>query len=277
MTLPLLGSVFATCAFAQPAETPAYLRDRGDGLPTSLFGTYIRRAELLVYPFYEYEKNTADEYEPFELGFPGAGEFLGESKENELVLFVAYGFTDRLALEIEGALHADATFEKARDDPSTQWQRLEESGLGEIETNLRYRWREETDDRPELFSYLEIAYPFQRDDLLIGAQDWEIGAGVGWIKGRPWGTILGRVSLVYDGEESKFELGEYAVEYLKKISSEWSFVAALEGEDDEIAVIGEGQWFFGRRAFLKFNAGFGLTEKAPDFAPEVGVMFRLGR
>src|SRR5262249_45193221 len=37
-------------ADATPAE-PAYLSDRGRGLPTSLFGTYVQKGEWLVYPF----------------------------------------------------------------------------------------------------------------------------------------------------------------------------------------------------------------------------------
>jgi len=40
-------------------------------------------------------------------------------------------------------------------------------------------------------------------------------------------------------------------------------------------VIGEAQWFFSRVAVLKLNCGFGVTEKAPDIAPEVGVLFRF--
>jgi hypothetical protein len=31
----------------------------------------------------------------------------------------------------------------------------------------------------------------------------------------------------------------------------------------------------GRFAVLKLNSGFGLTQKAPDIAPEVGVLFRF--
>ena len=41
----------------QPAPDPplpVYLRDRGTGVSTSMFGTYVRRRELLVYPFFEY-------------------------------------------------------------------------------------------------------------------------------------------------------------------------------------------------------------------------------
>ena len=35
---------------AEPV-TPMYLRDRGEGVATSMFGTYIRRGEWIVYPF----------------------------------------------------------------------------------------------------------------------------------------------------------------------------------------------------------------------------------
>ena len=40
-------------SFAQE-EIPVYLIDRGTGIPMSIFGTYVRDGELLVYPFYEY-------------------------------------------------------------------------------------------------------------------------------------------------------------------------------------------------------------------------------
>ena len=44
-------------SLAQPLpveELPYYLQDRGTGIPTSQFGTYVRKGELLIYPFYEY-------------------------------------------------------------------------------------------------------------------------------------------------------------------------------------------------------------------------------
>lgn len=61
--------------------------------------------------------------------------------------------------------------------------------------------------------------------------------------------------------------------YLKRLSENWRVVATLEGEDDELVLIGEVQWYINSNMFVKINSGFGLTEKAPDFAPEVGVMF----
>ena len=35
----------------QEEELPSYLKDRVQEIPTSMFGTYINRGELLFYPF----------------------------------------------------------------------------------------------------------------------------------------------------------------------------------------------------------------------------------
>ncbi len=35
------------------------------------------------------------------------------------------------------------------------------------------------------------------------------------------------------------------------------------------------QWHCNRNVFLKANTGFGVTSKATDFAPEVGIMFSI--
>ena len=67
----------------------------------------------------------------------------------------------------------------------------------------------------------------------------------------------------------------YAVEYLKRLSPSWRVVATVEGETEDVSLIGEAQWSFSERGFLKLNCGFGLTEKAEDIAPEVGVLFRF--
>ena len=256
----------------RPAER---LADRGEGIPTSLFGTYIGKGELLFYPFYEYAKTTAFEYKPSELGFVGGEDFLGKTAEHEYLLFFAYGISDRLAVELETAVYAETSFEKAADDPSSVPARLEESGLGDVDMHLRWRWTAETEHRPEMFSFVEVTPPFQEHKHLIGTQDWEAALGFGVVRGGRWGTITGRAALAWDGADSKVDLGEYAVEYLKRTSPRWRFVASLEGETDEVSLIGEAQWFFSRRAFLKLNCGFGLTEKAPDVAPELGVLFRF--
>jgi hypothetical protein len=262
-------------ASAEPNDEPApdFQRDRGDGVQTSLFGTYVRKGELLIYPFYEYETNDAEEYHASELGFVGDEDFLGHLDTHELDLFLGYGLTDRLAFELEAQLYTSAHFRKAPEDPSAVPTRLKESGLGEIETQLRYRWANETERRPEFFSFLEVAYPFQKDKVLIGAHEWAGELGFGAIKGFSWGTLSGRFALAYD--EGNFKGGEFALEYLKRLSRRWRTVIALEGEDEDLSLITEVQYFVTPRMFLKLNSGFGLSSKVPDFAPEVGLMMSV--
>src|SRR3989442_4565460 len=82
-----------------------YLADRGDGIHTSLFGTYVRRNELLVYLFYEYTRNRDAEYKPSELGFGLDRDFRAKREDHEALIFAAYGITDSLAVEFESAVY----------------------------------------------------------------------------------------------------------------------------------------------------------------------------
>jgi hypothetical protein len=254
-------------------DLPYYLVDRGKGLPTSLFGTYIEKGQFLVYPFFEYTYNSGAEYQPREFGFNGNEDFKGKSTEYEVLLFLSYGLTDWLAVELEGALYTHASFEKDRDDTSNMPDEIDESGLGDVETQIRWRWNRETEIIPEFFSNFKTVFPFQKSKRLIGTQDWEFELGAGVIKGFRWGTLTARASLLYEEADNSLQSGEYALEYLKRISPQWRLVATVEGEEDEISLIGEVQYFISKDIFLKLNCGFGLTEKAPDFAPEVGIMF----
>src|SRR5258708_35895544 len=56
---------------SEPTGLPSYLYDRGDGIPTSILGTYVREKELLVYTFYEYTREKNFEYQPSALGYTG--------------------------------------------------------------------------------------------------------------------------------------------------------------------------------------------------------------
>jgi hypothetical protein len=260
------------CQVADLAE-PAHLRDRGTGLPTSLFGTYVRGGELIVYPFYEYTLNRNQEYKPSELGFAGDEDFRGRRVDHEALLFVAYGVTPNLVIEGESALYADAIQRKSANDPSAVPPRLSESGLGDTEMQVRYRWRKETARAPEVFTYSEVTFPLQRERLLIGTSDWEVSQGLGLIKGSRAGTFTARAALNYSPEGGSVEAGQYALEYLRRTSPQWRWVLSLEGEQDEVAMIAEAQVRLGRNAFLKLNNGFGITSKAPDLAPEIGIAF----
>jgi hypothetical protein len=254
------------------AQEPSYLRDRGTGVSTSMFGTYIRKGEVIVYPFLEYYRDMDAEYTPQELGFGQDVDFRGEFHATEALLLVAYGVTDNLAVELEAAF-IDASLKTALDDASGVPAEISESGLGDVEAQLRYRIWNETEERPELFAYAETVFPLQKDKLIIGTSDWEHKVGAGMIKGFSFGTLTLRASIEYTGEEGKAELGEYAIEYLRRLSPRWRVYAGIEGVQDEVELITEAQLWLREGVYLKLNNAFGVTSKATDWAPEVGILF----
>jgi len=257
---------------AQEEGLPAHLTDRGSGLPTSMFGTYIREHELLVYPFFEWYADSDLEYKPSEFGYGLNMDYRGRYRASEGLLFVGYGITRNLAIELEAAV-ITATLEKSPSDPSAMPAKVKESGLGDVEMNLRWRWLEETEDHLEGFAYYETVFPLQKNRNLIGTPDWEFKLGTGITRGYDWGTMTLRLAVDYTRAERKFEPGEYGIEYLRRLSQTWRVVALIEGSQvDEVELITEVQWHFLPRAFLKINNGWGLTTNAIDFAPEIGVM-----
>lgn len=251
---------------------PEYLQDRGTGIPLSMFGTYVEEDQLYVYPFIEYYQDDDYEYKPEEMGYGVDKDFFGKYRATEALIFIGYGISERLALEFEASV-ISATLEKSSEDPSALPNKIEESGLGDVEGQLRWRWREEDELRPELFSYFETVLPLQKDKLIIGTQDWEFKLGVGATKGFSFGTLTGRIALEHDRSENTTELGEYAVEYLKKLSRRWRVYVGVEGAQDEVEFITEAQLHMNQNLFFKFNNAVGITRKATDWAPEIGVMF----
>lgn len=257
------------------AQTPQYLKDRGTGVATSIFGTYVRRGELIVYPFYEYYRDRNFEYKPEEFGFAGGTDFRGRYRANEGLLFLAYGLSENLAVEFEAAT-ISASFDKSTADTSLLPARIKESGLGDVEAQIRWRWRKETERRPEFFSYAEVVFPHHKDKHLIGTPGWEVNVGSGVTRGFKWGTMTFRGAVGYsEASSSKIDLAEYGVEYLKQVSPRWRFYVGLEGNQDELSLIPELQWHLSRHAFVKFNSGVGLTSKATDWTPEFGIVFTL--
>ncbi len=257
-----------------PGE-PWYLADRGAGVPTSMFGTYVRRGELILYPFFEYYRDSDFEYKPSEFGAAGEVDFRGRFRASEGLFFLGYGLSDDLAIEMEAAV-IKASLEKSAQDPSALPARIEESGLGDVEGQLRWRWGRENQRRPELFSYFEWVFPHSKEKLLIGTPGWELKLGTGMVKGFRWGTLTARVAIDYSQDSSShFDLGEYAVEYLKRLSPRFRIYAGFEGTQDELSLITELQWHVKRNVFVRFNNGLGLTSKASGWTPELGVVFTL--
>ena len=68
----LMCAALLTAPHARAQDEAPWLSDRGPGIPTSLFGSYIEKGQLLFYPFYEFTLNTSEEYEPKEFGVRNA-------------------------------------------------------------------------------------------------------------------------------------------------------------------------------------------------------------
>src|SRR3990172_11881529 len=98
----LAWSVAGGTATSQTA-LPYYLKDRGTGVATSMFGTYIRKGEFIIYPFFEYYRDEVLEYSPDEFGGEGLEDYRGRYRASEGLLFFGYGLTDDLAFEMEVA------------------------------------------------------------------------------------------------------------------------------------------------------------------------------
>lgn len=255
-------------------QLPQYLHDRGPGTPTSMFGTFARKGELLIYPFFEYYLDDNMEYAPDELGYGLDEDFEGVFRGSEYLMFLGFGITDRLVFEIEVA-YMDASLEKSADDTTELPDKLEEIGWGDAQTQVNYMWKKETSTGPGFFSYLEVVYPYNKEKVLIGTGDWEYKLGTGLIRGFGWGTMTFRAAVEYSRDEEKAEIGEIAAEYLKRLSAHWRFYAGVEGTQDEVELITELQWHINDNIFFKFNNSFGITPKATDWAPETGIMISL--
>ena len=253
---------------------PPYLRDRGVGVPTSMFGTYVQPGEVLVYPFFEYYLDSDAEYKPEELGHDLDRDFRGKYRASEGLIFLGYGLSEAFSIELEAAV-IDATLEKSSSDPSSLPDEVTESGIGDVQTQINWRWLRESEARPELFSYAEVVFPTAEEHSLIGTSEWEFKVGTGVSRGFPWGTMTARAAVEYAASENKGELGEMAIEYLKRLSPHWRIYLGAEGAQDEVELITEAQWHLTPRVSMKFNSAFGMTSKATDWAPEVGVMFRF--
>lgn len=264
-------------AFAQMSPRS---QDRGPGVLTSMFATYVERGQLLVYPFYSYTRDHNLEYSSAKLGFGLNQDFRGRFQSTAEELFIAYGLTSRLAIEFEAGA-TRARLDRAPGDTSPGVRRLEQSGVSDVEAQLRYRVVSETNHWPEVFSYLEVTAPYQKQKPLIGDQQWDFRPGIGLIRGFRWGTLVSRVTVEYNHDDKLWDLGEFSVEYLKRLSPSVRINFAFEGGEtggpDEWTLVSGVQWRATDLLTLRFDNGLGLSSKATDWAPQVGFMLSLPR
>ena len=257
-----------TALMAQEVR-PFYLKDRGPGIPTSMFGTYIQKGEWIAYPFFEYYLDNDMEYSPNDFGFTLDQDYRGRFRANEELVFLGYGLTDRIAVEFEAAM-IHASLVRSPDDTSGMPDKIVESGLGDVEMQVDWMWSRETERRPGFFGYAEVVVPHHKSKPLIGTPDVETKVGIGMIRGFRWGTITVRAAVEQAG--GVFDFGEYAVEYYKRLSKRFAVYTGIEGSQDEIEYIAELQVWLSDTVRFKINNSFGLTSKATDWAPEIGLM-----
>ena len=110
---------------------------------------------------------------------------------------------------------------------------------------------------------------------MIGTQEYEFKLGNGIIKGFSWGTMTFRAAVEYEQGGNTIEMGEVALEYLKRVNKTWRFYLGIEGSGSEWELITEAQVHFTDWVFFKFNNAFGVTDSAKNWAPEIGLMFSL--
>ena len=72
----------------QTEGLPSYLRDRGTGVSSSMFGTYVTKGQLLVYTYYEYYHDNDMEYSPDELGYGLVHDYQGKYRASEGLIFL---------------------------------------------------------------------------------------------------------------------------------------------------------------------------------------------
>ena len=263
----------ASPAFSQETQ-PFYLKDRGPGIPTSMFGTYIQKGEWIVYPFFEYYLDNNLEYSPNEFGFsarPGFPRKVPGQRRPRVPRL--RDLTDRLAFEVEAAM-IRASLEKSPDDPighARQADRIRASATCRSSSTGCGPRRLER--RPGFFSYAEVVFPHHKTKYLIGTPELETKAGIGHHQGLPVG---------HDHREGGRRAGRRRLRprrdrrrVLQAAVAGFCVYAGFEGTQDEIEFIAEIQWWLSDTVRFKINNGFGVTSKATDWAPEIGLMISI--
>src|SRR5262249_15303359 len=211
--------------------------------------------QLIVYPFMELYRDRNMEYKPSDFGFGYGGDLRGRYRATERLLFIGYGISDRLEVEFEIG-HISATLDRSPSDPSKMPAVTRQSGLGDVEGQLRYRWLTESATRPEVYSFTELVLPHARSKALIGTPSLEYALGAGAIKGFSFGTL----NLEIGGERSGSSVDPiYALGYTRRLNDRFRIYTGVEGNQDEVEWIQEVQIRLNRNVTLKLNNSFGLT------------------
>ncbi|HYT64040.1 MAG TPA: hypothetical protein VEL50_09060 [Gemmatimonadales bacterium] len=252
--------------------------DSSRGSRTSMFETFVARHQLLVFPFAAYTHDHNFEYQPASLGYGLQEDFRGRYSSTAEQLFVAYGITDWLAVELESS-DIRAHFEKSPSDTSATPARINESGIADFSGQVRMRLGRERGRRPEFFAGIEILPPSYRHRVLIGEPRWDVKGEIGATHGYRWGTMTFRTTIEYNHGDTHWDLGETSIEYLRQVSRTWRLFLAIEGGEsgapDEFVLVSAAGWRVRDAVYVKFANAVGLFSKSTDWEPQLGLMFAI--
>jgi hypothetical protein len=260
----------------QDVPEPAWYRDRGRGIASSLAALDVEKGRLLVHPFFEYVRDHNREYTPQDFGVGPDINYRAQSRRKAAEIYLGYGVTDWLALEFEGA-YVHETFRKAPEDSFATPARLTEKGVADLEAQVRIRALRERPGRPEILTFFELTARTHPENFLIGDPDWDIRPGVALSKGFGFGSLTGRVNAEYNHAEKHFDLGEVAVGYQRGLTAKWRLYLGIEGGEggsmDEWELLPALRWAPLPGLQLRLESSIGISSKAPDWSPQVGVVF----
>jgi len=269
-----------TLIFACSARMLSAQGDRGTGIRTSMVGTYVEPHQLLIYPFAAYSWDHNFEYQPTLFGIAREQDFRGHYKTTEAAVFLAYGVTDWLALELEGS-QITATFEKSPADTFGTPARVREMGVADIAGQLRLRLGHERGGRPEFFASVEVLPRMHPGRVLIGDTQWDVKGEIGAVRAYRWGTMTFRTTIEYNHGDTHWDLGETSLEYLRQVSPAWRVLLGIEGGEggapDDWVFVSAGAWRIARGLDLKFVNGVGLFSKSTDWESQIGLQLTLSQ
>src|SRR5947208_5965376 len=252
--------------------------DRGTGIRTSIVETYVELHQLLIYPFAAYSWDHNYEYQPTMFGFGRDQDFRGHYRTTEAAFFLAYGVTDWLALELEGA-QVPRPLGKAPADTFGTPARIRETGVADIAGQLRSRRGTERGRRPEFFASVEVLPPMHAGRVLIGDAQWNVKSEIGAVRAYRWGTMTFRTTVEYNRGDTHWDLGETSLEYLRQVSPAWRLLFAIEGGEggapDDWVLVSAGHWRIAPGLYLKFASGIGLFPKSTDWESQIGILLTL--
>jgi hypothetical protein len=277
VTVKRLWAICAVVCVGSPTILSAQ-SDRGNGIRTSMIETYVEPHQFLIYPFGAYTWDHNWEYSPAMFGQAYAGDLRGTYKSTEAALFLAYGISEWLAVEIEGSL-IRADFEKAPADTFGTPATIQESGLSDIAGSLRLRLARERGSRPEFFASVEVLPPQHGNQAMIGDAQWNLTSEIGMVRQYHWGTMTFRTTIEYNRGDKHWDLGETSLEYLRRLSPNWRVLVGIEGGEggapDDYGLAAAAHWQIARGLDLKFFNFLGVLSKATDWEAQLGLMWTL--